>query len=141
MKSLALAALIAATPLAAQTMDVRAIPAPPRPDGSKPAFSGSVWAGDTLYISGVIDAKPDVSGEEAAKTALAAFKGLVEAAGAKMDDVVWLQVFCTDLALYPTFNRLYVAEFKGPLPARAFIGTDKLLNGSRFEIMGVAVKR
>lgn len=141
MKSLALAALLALAPLAAHAVEVRAVPAPPRPDGAQPAFSGSVWAGDTLYVSGVIDGQPDASGEAAAKAALAAFKGLVTTAGATMDDLVWVQVFCTDLSLYGAFNSLYTAEFKGPLPARAFIGTDKLLNGSRFEIMGVAVKR
>jgi 2-iminobutanoate/2-iminopropanoate deaminase len=105
-----------------------------------PAFSGSVWAGETLYVSGVIDASPDVSGEAAAKLAMDSFKRSVETAGAKMDDVVWVQIFCTDLALYGAFNSLYQTYFTGPLPARAFVGTDKLLNGSRFEIMGVAVK-
>lgn len=141
MKSLALAAALCLTPLVAQAMDIRHVAAPARPDGSQPAFSGSVWAGDTLYISGVIDGQPALTGDAAAKAAMDSFKGLVEAAGAKMDDVVWVQVFCTDLALYAGFNTLYAGYFKGPLPARAFVGTDKLLNGSRFEIMGVAVKR
>ena len=27
-----------------------------------------------------------------------------------------------------------------PLPARAFLGTNALLNGSRFEVMGIAAK-
>ena len=30
--------------------------------------------------------------------------------------------------------------FKGPLPARAFLGTNALLNGARFEVMGIAAK-
>ncbi|WP_091740297.1 RidA family protein [Phenylobacterium immobile] len=141
MKSFVLAAALFVAPLAAQAMEVRAVPAPPRPDGAQPAFSGSVWAGDTLYVSGVIDAMPDATGEVAAKAAMDAFKRSVESAGATMDDVVWVQVFCTDLALYAGFNTLYTGYFKGPLPARAFVGTNKLLNGSRFEIMGVAVKR
>jgi 2-iminobutanoate/2-iminopropanoate deaminase len=36
---------------------------------------------------------------------------------------------------------VYQTYFHGDYPARAFIGTDKLLRGAHFEIMGIAVKR
>ena len=39
-----------------------------------------------------------------------------------MDDVVSMQIFCTDLKLYETFNKVYKTYFHGDYPARAFVG-------------------
>jgi hypothetical protein len=36
---------------------------------------------------------------------------------------------------------VYKTYFHGDYPARAFIGTDKILRGGRYEVMGIAVKR
>ena len=36
---------------------------------------------------------------------------------------------------------VYKTYFHGDYPARAFIGTDKLLRGGRYEVMGIAIKR
>ena len=58
-----------------------------------------------------------------------------------MDDLVWVQVFCSDVAHYETFNRVYRTYFTKEYPARAFIGSGKLLFDARFELQGVAVKR
>jgi len=145
-----LAAALTLAPLAAQAETVRynaIMPAPgasaaPAMPGGRP-FSGSVLAGETLYISGTTDGGTALggTGAEAAKRVLENFKRSVEAGGLTMNDLVWVQVFCTDLSLYADFNMLYRTYFTGPLPARAFIGTSQLLNGSRFEIMGVAVKK
>jgi 2-iminobutanoate/2-iminopropanoate deaminase len=108
-------------------------------------FSGAVLAGDTLYVSGAIDLDPATGklgsdATEGAKLTLDALKGAVETAGMSMDDLVWVQVFCTDLSYFPKFNDVYRTYFKGPPPARAFLGVDHLLGGAHFEVMGVAVK-
>jgi 2-iminobutanoate/2-iminopropanoate deaminase len=58
-----------------------------------------------------------------------------------MDDLVWVQVFCTDLSNYQTFNAIYKTYFHGELPARAFLGVDHLLANAHFEVMGIAIKR
>jgi 2-iminobutanoate/2-iminopropanoate deaminase len=58
-----------------------------------------------------------------------------------MDDIVTIQVFCTDLKLYDTFNAVYQTYFGGGDPARAFVGVDKLLRGGRYEVLGIAVKK
>jgi 2-iminobutanoate/2-iminopropanoate deaminase len=68
-------------------------------------------------------------------------KKTVEEAGLAMDDVVSVQIFCTDLKLYDTFNAVYRSYFHGEFPARAFIGADKLLRNGHYEVMGIAVKR
>jgi enamine deaminase RidA (YjgF/YER057c/UK114 family) len=57
-----------------------------------------------------------------------------------MDDLVWVQVFCPDLALYDEFNAVYRTYFERGFPARSFIGSGPLLFGSRFEINAIAVK-
>jgi 2-iminobutanoate/2-iminopropanoate deaminase len=64
----------------------------------------------------------------------------LEAAGYTMDDLVSVQVYCTDLDLYGAFNDVYRTFFHGHFPSRAFIGVNKLVRGARFEVMGTAVK-
>jgi 2-iminobutanoate/2-iminopropanoate deaminase len=110
-----------------------------------PAFSGAVMAGDTLYISGTVDidratGKPAVDATAGAKLVLDNIKHTVEAAGLTMNDLVWVQIFTSDLANYGAFNEVYRTYFTGPLPARAFIGAGSLLGGAHFEVMGIAVK-
>src|ERR1043166_6606160 len=107
-------------------------------------FSSGVLVGDTLYIAGTTGVDPSTKGpvtpEQEARLVLDAVKQTVEQAGMTMDDIVSLQVFCTDLANYDTFNGVYTPYFHGDFPARAFIGVPKLLFGARFEVSGVAVR-
>lgn len=112
--------------------------------GNKRPLSQAVLVRDTLYVSGTLGA--DKAGQVPAdvkdeiKTALDNMKRTIENAGLKMDDLVTVQIFCTDLSLYDTFNEIYATYFHGNFPARAFLGTDKLLRGAHFEVMGIAVK-
>jgi 2-iminobutanoate/2-iminopropanoate deaminase len=69
-----------------------------------------------------------------------AVKRTVESAGLTMDDLVSVTIWCTDLQLYDMFNAVYRSYFHGHYPARAFIGTDKLLRGGHFEVQGLAIK-
>jgi 2-iminobutanoate/2-iminopropanoate deaminase len=109
-------------------------------------FSDGVLVGNTLYIAGHIglDPKtgaPPASAEDEARMVMDGIKQTVELAGLTMDDVVSVQIFCTDLKFYDTFNSVYKTYFHGDYPARAFVGADKLLRGGRYEVMGIAVKR
>jgi 2-iminobutanoate/2-iminopropanoate deaminase len=119
----------------------------PRPAGfANLPFSDAVLSGNTLYIAGHVgvDAKtgqPPASAEEEAKLALDEIKETLSAAGMTMDDLVSVQVHCSDLGLYETFNKVYQSYFHGEYPARAFLGGAKLLRGARFEVLGIAVKR
>ncbi|HKD47951.1 MAG TPA: RidA family protein [Rhizomicrobium sp.] len=116
------------------------------PGAPAPAFSAAVEAGDTLYVSGTTDGtdpetgKPPVDATAGAKVVLNNVKQTLEKAGYTMDDLVWVQVFTSDLKYYGDFNAVYRTYFKGPLPARAFIGAGSLLGGARFEVMGIARK-
>ena len=147
---LALVCMLAAAPILAQTATK---------DGSQPArryvnlpkvvqapFSDGVLVGNTLYIAGRLglDAKtgklPD-DVEQEARIVLDGVKSVLTEAGMTMDDLVFVQVFCPDVSLYPKFNEVYKAYFEKDYPARAFVGSGPLLRGAHFEINGIAVKR
>ena len=119
----------------------------PRPGDTKALpFSDAVLVGNTLYIAGHIGLDPKTGQapadpEEEARLVMDGVKKTVEAAGLSMDDVVSIQVFCTDLKYYDTFNSVYKTYFHGDFPARAFVGADKLLRNGKYEVLGIAVKR
>jgi 2-iminobutanoate/2-iminopropanoate deaminase len=109
-------------------------------------FSEAVLVGNTLYLAGHIGidpktGKPGATPEEESRLVMESLKRTVEAAGLVMDDIVSVQVFCSDVSVYNEFNSVYRTYFHGNYPARAFIGSGKLLFGARFEVQGIAVKR
>jgi reactive intermediate/imine deaminase len=107
-------------------------------------FSSGVLAGDTLHIAGTIGVEPGAKSplapEEEARRVMEQVKQVVQQAGMTMDDVVSIQVFCTDLSNYDTFNKVYQTYFHGNYPSRAFVGVASLLFGARYEVMGIAVR-
>jgi 2-iminobutanoate/2-iminopropanoate deaminase len=137
--------MLAPLALAAADSSPRYIVAEPSATRAQLPFSDAVLAGNTLYVAGTLglDPKtsqpPDDSASEI-RLVMEAFRHSVEAAGFKMEDLVSVQVYCTDLGLYGAFNDIYRSYFHGHFPARAFVGVDKLLRGAHFEVMGVAVK-
>ena len=132
--------------ISASAADRKFIVKPRASDMKALPFSDAVLVGNTLYIAGHIglDAKtgaPPASAEDEARLVMDGIKQTVESAGLTMDDVVTVQVFCTDLKNYETFNNVYKTYFHGDYPARAFVGASSLLRGGRFEVLGIAVKR
>jgi 2-iminobutanoate/2-iminopropanoate deaminase len=119
----------------------------PRPSQFKGLpFSDGVLAGETLYVGGHVGIDPKtgkagITAEEDAKFALDAVRQTLEAAGMTMDDLVSVQVFCTAVSDYATFNGVYKTYFHDDYPARAFVQTGKLVGDSRFEVLGIALKR
>ena len=115
-------------------------------DRSSPLpFSEAVWGGSTLYVAGHLGLDPktqQVPQDPAveAKLVLDSVKATVERAGLGMDDLVTVTVYCSDLSLYDTFNKVYKDHFHGNYPARAFIGVAALVRGAHFEVQGIAAK-
>ena len=117
-----------------------------RPAASNAPFSEAVLKNDTLYLSGHIgldpqSGKPGATAEEEARLVMDSLKRTVEVGGMTMDDLVSVTVFCSDVSHYDAFNSVYRTYFHDNYPARAFIGSGKLLFGARFEVQGIAVKR
>ena len=137
--AIALVSVLAAPAAADERTHVRL---PERKD-DRP-FSDAVIVGRTIYLSGTLglesSGKPPADAAAEARLVMERVKRAVEAAGATMDDLVSVQVFCSDLAQYDTFNKVYATFFKKKHPARAFIGSGPLLFGARFEVQGIAVK-
>lgn len=109
-------------------------------------FSDAVQVGDTVYLAGRIGFKPGTreipaTAEEEAKNVLDQYKAVLAEAGMTMDDLVSVQVFCSDVKLFDTWNKVYPTYFGKDLPARAFLGSGPLLFGARFEMQAIAVRR
>jgi 2-iminobutanoate/2-iminopropanoate deaminase len=118
----------------------------PRPTGNALPFSDAVKVGDTLYISGNIGLdpktrKPGSTPEAEARLVMESVKRTLEAAGMSFDDLVQVEVFCSDLGTYEAFNGVYRSYFHEKFPARAFVGAGSLLFGARYEVMGIAIKK
>lgn len=132
--------------VAAPAADRKYLVKPRASDMNALPFSDGVLVGNTLYIAGHIglDAKtgmPPANAEDEARLVMEGIKQTVELAGLTMDDVVSIQVFCTDLKFYETFNGVYKSYFHGDYPARAFVGAANLLRGGKYEVLGIAVKK
>src|SRR4051794_33417958 len=68
-------------------------------------FSDAVWAGNTLYLSGHLGldpatGRPPASATDEARLMLDAFKKTVETAGLTMQELVFMQIFCSDVSLF-----------------------------------------
>lgn len=121
--------------------------APQAPGLTKDArpFSSALELNDMIYLSGHLGVdqatgKPSDDASQEAQQVLRSVRQSLEEAGMTMDDLVYVEVYCTDLSLYSVFNKEYVSFFRKPYPARDFIGVKDLLFGARFEVMGMAVR-
>lgn len=115
--------------------------------GSNPAlpYSKAVLFGNTLYVAGhlgldPVTNKPPEDATDEARFMLDAFSATIARAGLTMDDLVSVQVFCSDRLLYDSFNEVYRQYFRSRFPARTFISSGVLVRGCRFEIAGTAIK-
>jgi enamine deaminase RidA (YjgF/YER057c/UK114 family) len=126
-----------------KTAKRRTINLPGRTDGLP--FSDAVLVGDTLYLAGRIGLdpktrRPPADVETEIKILLDGMKSTLAEAGMTMDNLVYVQVYCPDLALYEKFNAAYRTYFGKEFPARAFVGSGPLLFGGHFEIQAIAAK-
>jgi 2-iminobutanoate/2-iminopropanoate deaminase len=110
-------------------------------------FSDGILSGNTLYLAGRIGIDPKTGKvpekiEDEIKVLLDGEKEVLAQAGMTMDDLVYVQIACTDLSLFAKFNPIYASYFTTKdYPAREFIGAGSLLAGGHFELQAIAVKR
>ncbi|VAW35355.1 RidA/YER057c/UK114 superfamily protein [hydrothermal vent metagenome] len=108
-------------------------------------YSQAVIAGGFLFVSGQIPVVPETgevvagSSSDQARRALINLKGVVEAAGASMNDVVRTTVYLTDLSEFASVNEVYAEFFTEPYPARASVEVSSLPKGVDVEIDCVAL--
>lgn len=110
-------------------------------------FSDGILAGNTLYLAGRIGIDPKTGKvpekiEDEIRFLLDGEKDVLAQAGMTMDDLVYVQIACTDLSLFQKFNPIYASYFSTKdYPAREFIGAGSLLIGGHFELQAIAVKK
>ena len=116
--------------------------------GAAPAaigpYSQAVRAGRVLYCSGQLGLDPGrgdlAEGVEAqAERALRNVRGLLEAAGGSMADVVKTTVFLVDMNDFAAVNAVYARHFDEPFPSRSTVGVAALPRGGRIEIEAIAL--
>ena len=103
------------------------------PAGSPPPlapYSPGARAGNMLYVSGTLalgaDGKAHGAGDVRAQTrhVLESIKSVLAAAGGKMSDIAFNQIFLKDLADYAAMNEVYREYFPSNPPARYCIRAD-----------------
>ncbi len=113
----------------------------PKPVGP---YSQAIIAGNTIYVAGQGPFDPKTGKiaaafEEQAVQVFDNIKAIVAAAGARLTDVVKVNVYLADLANFAKMNEIYRRYFTEPYPARATVGTQ-LLGGMGIEVECIAVK-
>jgi 2-iminobutanoate/2-iminopropanoate deaminase len=92
------------------------------------AYSAGVRAGRLLFVSGQVPKDPrtgKVEGDTIASQArrtLENLRGVLEAGGASLKDVVSVTVYLADEKDWGEFNTVYKTVFSPPYPARAVVG-------------------
>ncbi|CAL1239754.1 RidA family protein [Candidatus Methylocalor cossyra] len=108
-------------------------------------YSQAVRVGDTVYLSGQIPLDPSTmalveGGPEAQiRRVFDNLKAVAEAAGGRLDQVVKLTVYLTDLGHFGRVNEIMAEYFTAPYPARVAVGVAALPRGAEVEIDAVLV--
>lgn len=105
-------------------------------------YSPAVRAGPFLFVSGQVPRDPrtgkPVTGNVTAESrqVLENLRGVLEAAGARLSDVVSVTVYLSDENDWAAFNEVYRETFQPPYPSRAVVGAR--LRGILVEVSAVA---
>jgi 2-iminobutanoate/2-iminopropanoate deaminase len=102
-------------------------------------FSPGILVDGTLYVAGQTgtDLKTGKLPEEfeaEMKQALDNIGIVLKEAGMGFADVVAVQVYLTDMDLFPRMNAVYTTYFHEPRPARTTVGVAKLVGTAHIEI-------
>ena len=119
--------VLLALPLAAE----KKVIVPPEFAGANANFSPGILVDGTLYVSGQVgrDLKTKqfpADFESEVKTVLGNIGIVLKAAGMTYKDVVSVQVYLTDMDLFPRMNAVYTTFFPDPRPSRTTVGVTKL---------------
>ncbi len=112
----------------------------------KRPYSPAIEVNGTLYVSGQI-AIDQLTGkliegkiEDQTRQVLKNLKNVIEKAGYTMDNVARCTVLLSDIAFYPTVNKIYMDFFPKDPPARMAFAVKDLPMGALIEIDATAVK-
>lgn len=106
-------------------------------------YSPAIISGNSLYISGQLPislTSPRPQGElaEQAQTVFNNIDILLDTAGINKRHLVNVQVYLSDVALWPEFNRLYAQWIGDHRPARTVVPCSALHYGALLEMSAIA---
>jgi 2-iminobutanoate/2-iminopropanoate deaminase len=142
MKPLLAIAVLSVSLASTQGVDKKVI----RPKGAAPnaGWSHGLLVGDTLYVSGMggEDAAGNIPAtfEAEMKQSLDNISAVLTEGGMSLSNVVSVQVYLTDGALFDRMNAVYKATFKDPKPTRTTVVVAKLVGAGHVEITATARK-
>lgn len=108
-------------------------------------YSQAVSVANTVYLSGQIPLDPQSMSlvsdnfSEQAHQVFLNLKAVCEAADGRLDNIVKLTIYLTDLENFPLVNDIMSQYFQQPYPARAAVGVKALPRGAQIEADGVMV--
>jgi len=108
-------------------------------------YSQALVVDGTVYLSGQIPLDPEsmqiVAGgfRREVEQVLANLRAVASASGGRLEDIVKLTVYLTDLNDFETVNEVMAREFRKPYPARAAVQVAALPRGARVEIDAILV--
>ena len=109
-------------------------------------YSQGISAGSFTFISGQLGMDPQtgklVSDALTSQTrqALTNLQQIVEASGARLEQVVAVDAFLTDMAAFVEFNEIYQEFFSNHRPARAVVEVSALPKGACVEVKCIVYK-
>ena len=114
------------------------------PAGNRP-YSLGVRHGNVLYVAGQVGqdfstgkAVSDTDFAAQMHQAMANLKAILEAGGSSLENVLSVNCYITDIALWPRMNEIYNTYFTSdPTPARATVEAG-LVPPHMFEIQAIA---
>ncbi len=107
-------------------------------------YNQAIRAGDYLFCSGQIPLDPQsgaIVGDDVAAQTRQVMRNLgavLEAAGARFDDVVKTTIFLIDMNDFAAVNGVYGESFGAMPPARSTVAVSALPRGVRVEVEAIA---
>ncbi len=96
-----------------------------------PNLSPGIRVGDFLFVSGHVgvDADGNVVGdcEAQSRQVMASIRGVIEAAGGRMEDVAKITCFLTNMDDYPAYAKVRLETWPSNPPASSTVGVSALV--------------
>jgi reactive intermediate/imine deaminase len=108
-------------------------------------FSAGIQVGDTLYVSGSTGAdiktgKVPEKFEDEVQLCFDNIGEILKAGGYDYSNAVSVQVYLTDMTLFPRMNAVYIKNIPEPRPTRTTVGVTALAGGAHMEVTVTARK-
>lgn len=122
------------------TVSTVSTPHAPAPAGH---YSQAKVAAGLVFVSGQLPLQPPSmaipEGIEAQLIqAMKNLEHILQAAGCSLQDLVSVQLFITDVALWPEVNRVYAGIMGASMPARTIVPVGPLHYGALVEVNAIA---